>query len=52
MEQFKWDNPYSWTYKGNLAGKSELTQMVEARGGNIDGVFRFSHSWNELERNQ
>lgn len=49
---FKWNNPYSWTYKGNLAGKSELTQMVEARGGNIEGVFRFSHSWNELERNE
>lgn len=49
---FKWNNPYSWTYKGNLAGKSELTQMVEARGGSISGVFRFSHSWNELERNE
>lgn len=49
---FKWNNPYSWTYKGNLAGKSELTQMVEARGGSISGAFRFSHSWNELERNE
>lgn len=49
---FKWNNPYSWTYKGNLAGKSQLTKMVEDKGGRLDGVFRFSHSWNELEPNR
>ena len=49
---FQWNNNYSWTYFGGLAGKSELTQRVESSGGRIDGVFRFSHSWNELDRNQ
>jgi len=49
---FKWDNNYSWNFKGNLAGKSELKEAVVARGGNVDGVFRFSHSWNELEPNK
>ena len=49
---FKWDNNYSWTFNGNLAGKSLLTEMVEAKGGRTDGVFRFTHSWNELEPNQ
>ncbi|AGO47717.1 hypothetical protein Phi17218_184 [Cellulophaga phage phi17:2_18] len=49
---FKWDNPYSWTYKGNLAGKSQLAEMVEAKGGRVDGVFRFTHSWNEIEPNR
>lgn len=49
---FRWNNNYSWTYNGNLTGKSQLTQMVEAKGGRTDGVFRFTHSWNELEPNQ
>jgi hypothetical protein len=49
---FKWDNNYSWTFNGNLAGKSQLAEMVEAKGGRTDGVFRFTHSWNELEPNQ
>jgi len=49
---FKWSNNYSWTFNGNLAGKSQLTEMVEAKGGRTDGVFRFSHSWNEIEPNQ
>lgn len=49
---FKWSNNYSWTFNGNLAGKSQLTEMVEAKGGRTDGVFRFTHSWNELEPNQ
>lgn len=49
---FKWNNLFSWTYNGNLTGKSQLTQMVEAKGGRVDGVFRFTHSWNELEPNQ
>lgn len=49
---FKWNNNFSWTYNGNLSGKSQLTEAVESRGGKTDGVFRFSHSWNELERNE
>lgn len=49
---FKWNNNYSWTYKGNLSGKSQLAEMVEAKGGRTDGVFRFTHSWNELEPNR
>lgn len=49
---FKWSNNYSWTVNGNLAGKSLLAEMVEAKGGRTDGAFRFSHSWNKLERNQ
>ena len=49
---FKWNNNYSWTYNGNLAGKSQLAEMVEAKGGRTDGVFRFTHSWNEIEPNQ
>lgn len=49
---FKWENNYSWSFNGNLAGKSQLADQVKARGGRIDGVFRFSHSWNELEPNQ
>jgi hypothetical protein len=49
---FKWSNNYSWTFNGNLAGKSQLASMVEAKGGRTDGIFRFTHSWNELETNQ
>lgn len=49
---FKWsDNMFSWTYNGNLAGKSNLTQAVISKGGRVDGVLRFTHSWNELEPN-
>lgn len=50
-EIFKWHNNFSWTYNGNLAGKSQLQQAVLRAGGKI-GVIRFSHSWNELEPNQ
>ena len=49
---FKWNNNYSWTFEGNLTGKSQLAEKVEALGGRIDGVFRFTHSWNEIEPNQ
>jgi hypothetical protein len=49
---FKWnDNQFSWTYNGNFAGKSNLTQRVISKGGRVDGVLRFTHSWNELEPN-
>jgi hypothetical protein len=44
---FKWGNGFSWTYNGNLAGKSMLREEVSKRGGNVTGVLRFSLSWNE-----
>ena len=44
---FKWDNNYSWTYNGNLAGKSQIKEAVKSAGGKVDGVLRFSITWNE-----
>jgi hypothetical protein len=44
---FKWDNNYSWTFNGNLAGKSQIKEAVKLEGGKIDGVLRFSIVWNE-----
>lgn len=47
---FKWANPFSWSYSGDLAD-SEIRKAVAGRGGRVDGVFRFSHSWNYDKRN-
>lgn len=47
---FKWDNPFSLSYSGGVA--DSLKDKVAKLGGRVDGVFRFSHSWNELERNE
>lgn len=44
---FKWDNNYSWTFNGNLAGKSQIKEAVKSEGGRVDGVLRFSIIWNE-----
>jgi len=44
---FKWDNNYSWTFKGNLAGKSQIKEAVKSAGGEVNGLLRFSISWNE-----
>ncbi len=49
-ELFKWPNLFSWSYHGDLAD-SDLRKRVQARGGRVDGVFRFSHSWNHDKRN-
>lgn len=35
---FKWNNNLSWTFNGNLAGKSLIRDAVKSRGGNVDGV--------------
>lgn len=44
---FKWDNNYSWTFNGNLAGKSQIKQAVKNVGGNVDGVLNFRLAWND-----
>jgi hypothetical protein len=44
---FKWDNPFSWTFNGNLAGKSLIKNSVKQLGGKVDGVLRFSIMWAE-----
>lgn len=45
---FKWGNNFSWDYAGGLAD-SAIRKTVQERGGRVDGVFRFSHSWNHHE---
>jgi hypothetical protein len=42
---FKWSNNYSWTFNGNLAGKSMIKEAVQARGGKIDGVLNIRLAW-------
>lgn len=44
---FKWSNNYSWTFNGNLAGKSQIKENVKEAGGKVDGVLRFSIMWAE-----
>jgi len=44
---FKWNNSYSWTFNGNLAGKSQIKEAVKSQGGKVDGVLRFSIMWAE-----
>lgn len=42
---FKWGNNYSWTFNGNLAGKSQIKEAVKTAGGKVDGILRFSIMW-------
>ena len=44
---FKWSNNLSWTYNGNLAGKSMIKDNVKAVGGKITGILRCSLQWND-----
>ena len=39
---FKWNNPFSYTFNGNLAGKSMIKDAVESRGGKTDAKIRVS----------
>jgi len=41
---FKWGNPFSWSYNGEVA--DSMRAQVEKLGGRVDGALRFTHSWN------
>jgi hypothetical protein len=41
---FKWNNHFSWSYNGEVA--DSLRERVQQLGGRVDGVLRFTHTWN------
>ncbi len=46
---FKWNNSFSWTYKGNLSGKSMIKENVKLAGGKTEGIVRCSLQWNDKD---
>ena len=44
---FKWNNPFSWTYNGEVA--DSIKQKVAKAGGKVKGVLRASLNWFNID---
>ena len=44
---FKWDNPFSWSYSGDLA--DAIKERVKAAGGNVTGDVCCRLAWNNYD---
>jgi len=42
----QWDNNFTWSYEGNVTD-SDITKNVAEKGGQINGILRFSLQWND-----
>ena len=47
---FQWNNDFSWSYNGDVT--DSMRERVAELGGRVDGVLRFTHSWNHNGDNQ
>lgn len=45
---FKWENPFSWSYNGDLAD-SYIKERVAAKGGNVTGDVCCRLAWNNYD---